>query len=39
VDEMNIDAVQLVLAGHTHGGQITLPYLTEMILPANGKNM
>jgi len=37
VDEMNIDAVQLVLAGHTHGGQITLPYLTEMILPANGK--
>jgi len=37
VDEMTIDAVQLVLAGHTHGGQITLPYLTEMILPANGK--
>ncbi|WP_373483193.1 metallophosphoesterase [Acetobacterium sp.] len=37
VDEMNSDAVQLVLAGHTHGGQISLPYLTEKILPANGK--
>lgn len=37
VDELNSDAVQLVLAGHTHGGQISLPYLTEKILPANGK--
>ena len=37
VDNMNIDTVQLVLAGHTHGGQISLPYLTEKILPANGK--
>lgn len=37
VDDMNIEAVQLVLAGHTHGGQISLPYLTEKILPANGK--
>lgn len=37
VDELNIDAVQLVLAGHTHGGQISLPYLTQKILPANGK--
>jgi hypothetical protein len=37
VDKMNSDAVQLVLAGHTHGGQISLPYLTEKILPANGK--
>lgn len=37
VDEMDSDAVQLVLAGHTHGGQISLPYLTEKILPANGK--
>lgn len=37
VDDMNSDAVQLVLAGHTHGGQITLPYLTEQILPANGR--
>lgn len=37
VDEINSDAMQLVLAGHTHGGQISLPYLTEKILPANGK--
>lgn len=37
VDKMDIDAIQLALAGHTHGGQISLPYLTEKILPANGK--
>jgi hypothetical protein len=37
VDEMDIDAIQLVLAGHTHGGQISLPYLTEKILPTYGK--
>ncbi|MEO1816748.1 MAG: metallophosphoesterase [Acetobacterium sp.] len=37
VDDMNIDAIQLVLAGHTHGGQISLPYLTQRILPANGR--
>ena len=37
VDKMASDQVQLVLAGHTHVGQISLPYLTEKILPANGK--
>ncbi|MBU4540184.1 metallophosphoesterase [uncultured Acetobacterium sp.] len=37
VDEMDINAVELVLAGHTHGGQISLPYLTEKILPTYGK--
>jgi len=37
VDKMASDQVQLVLAGHTHGGQISLPYLTEKILPTNGK--
>lgn len=38
VDEMNLDDVQLVLAGHTHGGQISIPLLTEKILPPGGKN-
>lgn len=37
IDKMAGDQVQLVLAGHTHGGQISLPYLTERILPTNGK--
>lgn len=37
VDKMNLNDVQLVLAGHTHGGQISIPYFTERILPANGK--
>ncbi|MBI4857352.1 MAG: metallophosphoesterase [Acetobacterium woodii] len=37
VDKMNLVNVQLVLAGHTHGGQISLPFSTARILPANGK--
>lgn len=27
--------IDLVLTGHTHGGQINIPYLTERIMPAN----
>ncbi|KNZ43012.1 hypothetical protein AKG39_04115 [Acetobacterium bakii] len=37
VDQMNIDGVQLILAGHTHGGQISIPFLTEKILPFGGE--
>ncbi|MBC3802923.1 metallophosphoesterase [Acetobacterium fimetarium] len=37
IDSMDIDPVQLILAGHTHGGQISIPLLTERILPAGGK--
>jgi len=37
VDEMDIDGIQLALAGHTHGGQISIPLLTERILPSGGK--
>ncbi len=32
--EKNID---LVLVGHTHGGQVYIPYLTEKLIPANRK--
>ncbi len=38
VDEMNLDDIQLVLAGHTHGGQISIPFLTDRILPMGGQN-
>lgn len=37
VDEMDINGIQLVLAGHTHGGQISIPLLTEENLPLGGK--
>jgi len=39
IDSMNIDPVQLILAGHTHGGQISVPLLTEKILPPGGKKI
>lgn len=37
VDEMDINGIQLILAGHTHGGQISIPLLTEKFLPSGGK--
>lgn len=37
VDKMDIDGVDLVLAGHTHGGQVSLPFLTEKIMPIGGE--
>lgn len=37
VDEMDMTNVDLVLAGHSHGGQVLLPYLTEAILPPGGQ--
>lgn len=37
VDQMDLDNIQLILAGHTHGGQISIPFLTEKILPVNGR--
>lgn len=38
VDELNLDQIQLVLAGHTHGGQISIPFLKNQVLPSGGKN-
>lgn len=37
VDQMNLDEMQLVLAGHTHGGQISIPLITNKILPSGGR--
>lgn len=32
-----LEAADLVLAGHTHAGQVRLPVITRMILPPGGK--
>lgn len=34
---LNLRHTDLVLAGHTHAGQIRLPVITKMILPPGGK--
>lgn len=33
ITELSMDGVDWVLSGHSHGGQVTLPFLTEKILP------
>ena len=34
--DLNAPAIKLVLAGHTHGGQIRIPWLYKKVLPVSG---
>ena len=36
-DYFQLDGVPLMLSGHTHGGQVRLPYLTELVMPRHGE--
>lgn len=35
-DNFNKDKVDLMVSGHSHGGQVNIPYLKDKILPALG---
>lgn len=37
-DELDLSFLDLMLSGHTHGGQIYLPILSNYILPTGGKH-
>jgi len=36
-EEINTDNYQLLLAGHTHNGQINIPFIKKVLLPKNSK--
>lgn len=36
-DIINLEKVNLILSGHSHGGQINIPFITNMILPEGAK--
>lgn len=37
VDRFALDGAELAMAGHSHGGQVRLPVITEQVLPPGGK--
>ncbi len=38
ITELFMDGVDWVLSGHSHGGQVSLPFLTEKILPPGSQH-
>lgn len=37
VDELDLKNINLILSGHTHGGQVKIPYITKFVLPPGGE--
>ena len=37
LDKMNLKHIDIALSGHTHGGQIRIPYLYKLVLPTLGR--
>lgn len=37
LNQMNIETIDLTLSGHTHGGQVYLPYISLEFLPTGGQ--
>lgn len=37
-DTVSLTGVDLVLSGHTHGGQVNLPILRDLVLPPGGRH-
>lgn len=38
IDLLNVNKINFILSGHTHGGQVSVPILTKKILPPGGRN-
>lgn len=37
VDTLNLDGIDLIVSGHSHGGQVNLPIITNRVLPVGAK--
>lgn len=37
VERLDMSQISVTMSGHTHGGQIRLPYLTKLFLPKGGR--
>lgn len=38
VERLDMSQISVTMSGHTHGGQIRLPYLTKLFLPKGGRH-
>lgn len=38
IRQLKMDTIDLTISGHTHGGQVYLPFITKALLPKGGKH-